>query len=130
MSKFKAPFDLKDKVKICRVGTQFERVKFLDSEPSYHYRHVMKTTADKNLMVLRTSPMFTSPEQATLNGGHLVKEIVYVLNGVIGVLWSNKQGDWRNDVLSVGDSIYIDSWVPHSFYSLEVGSQILAIDYV
>jgi len=124
------PSDIKDRVKICRAGTQFERLKVVNSEPTYLYRHVMKTSADKNLMVLRTSPMFTSSEQATLNEGHLVKEIVYILSGVVGVLWRNGTGERRNEILSAGDSIYIDSWVSHSFYSLEADSQILAVDYL
>ncbi|MBF7142532.1 MULTISPECIES: hypothetical protein [Pseudomonas] len=46
----------------------------------------------------------------------------------VSVRWSSK-GAQRQDVLNEGDSIYIDSWVPHSFYSLTPDSQILAIDY-
>lgn len=121
--------DLKDKVKICRKTDQFERLKMVDSQPAYLYRHVMKTTADKHLMVLRTSPMFSSAEHANLNSGHLVRELVYVLSGTVGVLWKSKTGIQRQNVLREGDSIYIDSWVPHSFYSLAPDSQILAVDY-
>ena len=125
----KIPEDISDKVKICRRGSQFERLKLIDSEPAYIYRHVMKTSADQHLMVLRTSPMFSSPDKSRLNNGHFVKELVYVLSGAVGVLWKSKTGFQRQDVLTAGDSIYIDSWVPHSFYSLEADSQILAVDY-
>lgn len=120
--------DLVDKVKICRRAGQFERLKMVGAQPAYIYRHVMKTTADQHLMVLRTSPMYGASDLATLNSGHRVKEIVYILSGCVGVRWSSK-GVQRQDVLNEGDSIYIDSWVPHSFYSLTPDSQILAIDY-
>lgn len=124
--------DLRDKVKICRRKAQFERLRLVgvQGQPAYLYRHVMKTMADKHLMVLRTSPLFTRVDDASLNGGHRVKEFVYVLSGVVGVLWSSREGHRRSDVLSIGDSIFIDSWVPHSFYAVQADSQILAVDYV
>ena len=123
--------DLQRKVKICRKHGQFERLRVVGAQrqPAYLYRHVMKTSADKHLMVLRTSPLYTCADDAVLNGGHRVRELVYVLSGRVGVHWSNKMGERRTDVLTMGDSIFIDSWVPHSFYSLEADSQILAVDY-
>ncbi|MCO7516003.1 cupin domain-containing protein [Pseudomonas guariconensis] len=116
-------------MKICSGQIRFDRLKRVEGEPAYFYRHVMKTSADKNLMVLRTSPLFTSPDKAPVNKGHQAKEFVYVLSGAVGVLWCNKVGERREDVLAVGDSIFIDAWVPHAFYALESGSQILAVDY-
>lgn len=121
--------DLQDKVKVCRNADQFERLKMIGCQAAYHYRHVMKTTADKNLMVLRTSPMFDSVNQGQLNSGHSAKELVYVLSDTVGVRWKSEAGVQRQNILSAGDSIYVDSWVPHSFYSLAPDSQILAIDY-
>nr|AFM38994.1 non-heme Fe-binding protein [Pseudomonas syringae] len=123
--------DLRHRVKICRKQGQFERLRVVGShkQPAYLYRHVMKTTADKHLMVLRTSPLFTRAEDAPLNGGHQVREIVYVLSGRVGVNWAGKSGKRRSEVLAAGDSIFIESWVPHSFHALEADAQILAVDY-
>jgi hypothetical protein len=122
---------LADRVSICRKGGQFERLRVVGPQrrPAYLYRHVLKTGADRHLMVLRTSPLFSCAEEAELNGGHRVRELVYVLSGLVGVNWAGRSGQRRTDVLATGDSIFIDSWVPHSFYALEIDSQILAIDY-
>lgn len=121
--------DLVHGVKISGRQTRFDRLKCVAGEPAYFYRHVMKTSADKHLMVLRTTPLFTSADQATLNGGHQAREFVYVLSGAVGVLWRSPSGVRREDVLRMGDSIFIESWVAHAFYAKEAGSQILAVDY-
>lgn len=117
-------------VQVSRSVGQFERVKMQGAIPLYHYRHVLKTSSDPHLMVLRTSPGIIDPEHVRLNGGHRVKEFVYVLKGKVEVAWANKEGQQRRDQLEVGDSIYIDSWVPHAFYALIPESQILAVDYL
>ncbi len=51
------------------------------------------------------------------------------LKGEVGVLWLSEQRERRRDSLKQGDSIYIDSWVPHAFYSIVKDSHIFAIDY-
>ncbi|KER04605.1 cupin domain-containing protein [Photorhabdus temperata] len=123
------PYDLEAGVKISRGGTQFERIKTSEAGDLYHYRHVMKTLADPELMVLKTTPLCNDLYKMKLNTGHKVKEVVYVLQGEVGVLWLSKQRERRRDSLKQGDSIYIDSWVPHAFYSIVKDSHILAIDY-
>ncbi|MFB4393172.1 MULTISPECIES: cupin domain-containing protein [unclassified Pseudomonas] len=108
---------------------QFDRLKHVQGEPAYFYRHVLKTPADNNLLVLRTTPLFPSAEKAVLNTGHKAREFVYVLSGTVGVKWGTHP-HLQNEVLTEGDSVFIEEWTPHCFYKLEPASQILAVDYL
>lgn len=117
-------------VSISRKGGGFERQKIVDGEITYHYRHALKTHLDPGLLVLRTTPHFRNAESCTLNGGHKAKEFVYVLLGSVGMVWATPLGVIRIKELNFGDSVYIDSWVPHAFYSIEDESEIVAIDYL
>lgn len=123
------PFDLQDNVKIGRKGTQFERIREKDGQPMYHYRHVMKTTADPHLMALRTSPLCDDESKLSLNNGHLAKELVYVLKGAVDMHWQNKAGERRKARLNEGDSVYLEPWVPHAFTPAESDAEILAVDF-
>ncbi|QQG27792.1 hypothetical protein JFY74_17230 [Pectobacterium carotovorum] len=116
-------------VLISRREHSYERVKGDASKGGYHYRHVLKTSVDPDLLVLRTTPLSTS-ENVTVNSGHLVRELVYVLNGKVGFIWKNLQGDIRKQEMNEGDSVYIQSFVPHAFYSIILNSEILAVDYL
>ena len=123
------PFDLDDKIKISRKESQFERIGEKDGQPMYHYRHVMKTTADPHLMALRTSPLCDDESKLNLNSGHLAKELVYVLKGVVDMHWQNKKGQRRKARLNQGDSVYLEPWVPHAFTPAKAGAEILAVDF-
>ncbi|MCH5048974.1 hypothetical protein I1A36_01030, partial [Pectobacterium aquaticum] len=90
---------------------------------------VLKTCIDPDLLVLRTTPLSTR-ENVVVNSGHLVREIVYVLNGKVGFIWKNLQGNIRVQEMNEGDSVYIQSFVPHAFYSITPGSEVLAVDYL
>ncbi|BET95593.1 cupin domain-containing protein [Xenorhabdus taiwanensis] len=116
-------------VTITRKDNLYTRIKGDLLHGGYHYRHVLTTSLDPNLLVLRTTPLSTR-HQARPNTGHQVKEIVYVLSGTVGIIWQNAAGNNRHANLESGDSIYIDSWVPHAFYAIEPESQILAVDYL
>ncbi|MFM2666674.1 cupin domain-containing protein [Vibrio mediterranei] len=115
-------------VTISRKDSLYSRIKGDNEHGGYHYRHVLTTPYDHDLLVLRTSPL-SSKNQATPNKGHRVKEMVYVLNGKVGMVWLNNEGTRRYSEMSSGDSVFIESWVPHAFYTLEPNSQILAVDY-
>ncbi|MCG3462611.1 cupin domain-containing protein [Xenorhabdus bovienii] len=116
-------------VTITRKDRLYTRIKGDALRGGYHYRHVLTTTLDPDLLVLRTTPLSTR-HQARPNTGHQVKEIVYVLSGRVGIVWQNTGGNERHSNLGSGDSVYIDSWVPHAFYAIEPESQILAVDYL
>ncbi|WAB97136.1 cupin domain-containing protein [Pseudomonas putida] len=120
-----------DKSQSCVFGglIRFDRLRHVQGEPAYFYRHLLKTTSDKNLLVLRTTPLFPSAEKAILNAGHKAREFVYILSGTVGVKWGSHP-HLHNEVLNEGDSIFIEEWTPHCFYKLEPDSQILAIDYL
>jgi mannose-6-phosphate isomerase-like protein (cupin superfamily) len=123
------PYDLDDNIKIGRKDQQFERVRIKDGQPMYHYRHMMKTTADPHLMALRTSPLCDKPEMISLNKGHLAKELVYVTQGQVKMYWQSKFGHDRTAILNEGDSVYLAPWVPHAFSPMTEGAEILAIDF-
>ncbi len=116
-------------VTITRKDSLYSRIKGDSFRGGYHYRHVLTTPLDPNLLVLRTIPLSTQ-HQAQPNAGHQVKEVVYVLSGKVGIMWQNSAGNRRYSDLESGDSVYIDSWVPHAFYAIEPESQILAVDYL
>ncbi|MFH4399005.1 cupin domain-containing protein [Vibrio diabolicus] len=115
-------------VTIARKDSLYSRIKGDNENGGYHYRHVLTTAYDHDLLVLRTSPL-SSKKQAIPNKGHRVKEVVYVLRGKVGMVWLNTEGKRRYCELSFGDSVFIESWVPHAFCTLEPNSQILAVDY-
>lgn len=114
---------------IARKDTLYSRIK-IEANSSYHYRHVMILNQDPNLLVLRTTPLNSSFNESSPNKGHEVKEIVYVLSGVVGITWSSKNKEIRTQVLEQGDSVFIEPWIPHSFCSLSQDSEILAMDYL
>ncbi|MEX0447069.1 cupin domain-containing protein [Xenorhabdus sp. SGI246] len=116
-------------VTITRKDSLYTRIKGDLLRGGYYYRHVLTTPLDPNLLVLRTTPLSTR-HQARPNAGHHVKEVVYILSGKVGIIWQNTSGIIRHSNLGTGDSIYIDSWVPHAFYAIEPESQILAVDYL
>ncbi|WP_140383442.1 cupin domain-containing protein, partial [Acinetobacter pittii] len=116
-------------VTISRKDTLYSRIK-IEPNSSYHYRHVMITNQDPNLLVLRTTPLNSSFNESNPNKGHEVKEIVYILSGVVGITWSSKNQEIRTQVLEQGDSVFIAPWIPHSFCSLTPDAEILAMDYI
>ena len=124
------PFDLDNDVKVGRKGQQYERVKKVDGVPMYHYRHVLKTSADPHLMALRTSPLCDDDAKVILNKGHLAKEFVYVLKGKVKMHWQKEGRPLRTEILNEGDSVYLEPWVRHAFSMVEEGSEILAVDYM
>ncbi|MHC8316448.1 hypothetical protein [Pseudomonas sp. LB3P31] len=122
--------DLENGVKISRVNEGFCKTSSRGGKKYYTYQHLATSNTAPELMALKVSLHCNGAEDIVLNAGHVSKEVVLVLKGVVRVDWGGSHSvSCFSEVLVAGDSVYVSPNVPHSFIALEDGSEILAFNY-
>lgn len=121
--------DLNDGVKIQYNNEGYRRISQRNGKEYYTYQHLVTTNTEPNLMPLRVSLHCKEDENLSLNEGHDSKEMIYVTKGKIKMDWKSEGEKLLSQELNIGDSVYINPGVPHSFMALEEESELIAFNY-
>lgn len=122
-------FDLDRGVKVLRNGTGFIRTSERNGKKYYTYHHLVTTNAYPTLMPLRVELHCNDEKNVVLNGGHDSTEIVYVTKGTVRMHWEYENEMHYMD-LEVGDSVYIQPGVSHSFMAVgDEKAELIAVNW-